>query len=51
MLIEFKMNMKLGILILLNMATLKNWSRQPVPYLEEIRYLKTHTSEVYNAGN
>ena len=51
MLTEFKMNIKLGILILLNMTTFKNWSWHPVQYLEEIQYLKTRTPKVCNAEN
>ena len=33
------MDVKFGILILLKMALLKNWSLHPVPQLEEIRYM------------
>ena len=42
---EPKLDMKLGIFILLNKATPQNWSWHPVWYLEEIRYFLTPISK------
>ena len=43
------MDVKLGILIILNMAPLKNWSWHPVPQLEEVWYLILCTIATLNS--